>query len=183
MVADDVKLLRGKIVSLKDELCSMDPFWNKCFPCRNNGRCCVKSDVDVTDDEWDEIVDFLKDKPKIIEYGKVRLKLGKPCLFYCSEASKCLIHEVRPIMCRYAPFHIVEKDGTYFYNLVDEHCLNIKSDSMSSLVKTSNSLIADIDGSKRIIIDEVPEMKEYKKNKIDFLSTKFHNSFVKEDNG
>lgn len=176
----EIEKIRLKLSSVVKDLCEIDPYWNKCFPCQNKGRCCIGSDVDVSEEEWKQIFEFLKDKPDIIQYAKARLRQGKPCIFYCSKVSKCLIHDLRPIMCRYTPFQVIENDGKFFCNNVDEKCVSIRSVQSDSFVRAAKPFIVNVKDCNYIFINEISEIKEYKKKKIDFLSTKFYKSFVEQ---
>ena len=104
------------IDSLSQELREIEPFWARCLPCRNSGRCCKGCDVPVYGSEWAAIIDFLTANPSVMEHAKEAFAAGRMCMF--RGAQGCMIHDVRPLNCRYAPYSV----GEGCFAPMDAHC-------------------------------------------------------------
>lgn len=96
--------LTNLIDSQVEALLERDPFWRKCYPCKNNGRCCQNDSPLATADEFAALEAFLLGKLNIWQTVYQNLKDGRNCIFYAPDASACLVHELRPIICRLTPF-------------------------------------------------------------------------------
>jgi len=116
--------LRDFVDGISKDLAKIEPYWRKCFPCKNKGRCCNNSDIGIPDVEWKSIVEFLSENKDVIEYAKIRARNSMKCIFYNHDAKSCLIHPVRPINCRFAPYHIAydAKKRGFFYHMCNEDC-------------------------------------------------------------
>lgn len=77
------------------ELRKIEPYWNRCFPCKNQGKCCIGADVTIYKSEWNKIYSYLNNLPDLEKSIVMsNLQLNKLCIFRSEE--KCLIHKVRP---------------------------------------------------------------------------------------
>jgi Fe-S-cluster containining protein len=101
-----VHRLYALIDQLADQLVRMDNYWNKCFPCTNKGCCCVGVDIPVYEAEWLLIAEYLsKLCHEDIEQVKKNLSDNILCPFHLT--TKCAIHTVRPLYCRFTPYMAV----------------------------------------------------------------------------
>lgn len=87
-----------------ESLLVRDPFWRKCYPCKNHGRCCQNDSPLAASDEFAALDAFLLNNPDIRQIVFQNLQSAKNCIFYAPEASACLVHEMRPAICRLTPF-------------------------------------------------------------------------------
>ncbi|HEM7840135.1 YkgJ family cysteine cluster protein [Burkholderia multivorans] len=86
------------------ELESMEPSWRNCKACPHSGKCCDNAHISlVFPEEAAEIVEYLRANPEKMAYAKSRFSRGKDCYFHDPSANRCLIHDVRPILCRWTP--------------------------------------------------------------------------------
>lgn len=93
------------------EILEEDPTWKKCYPCINHGICCDGAEIRISLEESKIIEQFLKEHPDILAYAISRKKENKICIFHNTSAKKCLIHDIRPLICRITPMKgIVIKD-------------------------------------------------------------------------
>lgn len=85
------------------ELRRIEPYWDKCFPCANEGRCCEGAPIGASYNEWHRIKEYVE---KLDEDQKAELRTliieKKMCVFLGK--SCCLIHDVRPFNCRFVPY-------------------------------------------------------------------------------
>jgi len=102
-----------KMISL---LLKTEPFWHKCHPCKNNGNCCIDSETMASAAEWHIISDHLAEL-SLDDFLTIRKNVdsGQNCAF--RSPYKCLIHDVRPLVCRVVPYFAFERDGMvdFFY--------------------------------------------------------------------
>ena len=121
------------------ELRKIEPYWNCCFPCNNKGKCCIGADVAIYPSEWNMIVNQiinLSDSEKAVLFSNIKLK--KYCVFRSKE--KCLIHEVRPLNCRYTPFqYAITPDNHLLYTMISRNC-NFQSVRKELEKNTANQL-------------------------------------------
>ena len=90
------------------------------FKCKRCGRCCRDAPADVNAEEQQLIeskgfTDFL-DYPDGTPQRFIKRKSDGSCLFLTKE-NKCSIYEVRPMICRLAPFDV--RDWDYEKNLIE----------------------------------------------------------------
>jgi Fe-S-cluster containining protein len=166
-----------KVDVLKDELLKRDSYWKKCYPCINNGKCCRNADVDVTESEWKRIVTVLQKRPHLYSFVKNQYLKKRHCIFYSSSLASCSIHEERPLMCRYTPFQMVSINGKTFCNELDDDCDHIHDVEVQNVEKLSSSFVTHA-GRTYVMIDEVPEIVSYKKNKTLRVSDAFYHTFI-----
>ncbi|WP_313803235.1 YkgJ family cysteine cluster protein [Cytobacillus sp.] len=108
--------------NLIQQLRTKDPYWNKCHPCKNKGKCCIGANPSFSDKEWQDVIEYLDEIPKD-DYDKLleNFKHNKLCPFRTE--SKCLIHKVRPFNCKYTPFQAVYRnDGKIIYSMTTDDC-------------------------------------------------------------
>lgn len=92
-----------EIDKIIQEIIDEDPIWKKCYPCQENGICCKGADIPISSEESEEIKKFLSEHNEIFLYAKLQKEKNKLCLFYNPCATKCLIHDIRPLICRVTP--------------------------------------------------------------------------------
>ena len=168
-----------------NELSKIEPFWKICLPCKNNGRCCNGADVNVHDSEWEEIVNLLNSHKDILSYAQGRIKKKSCCIFFNYSASKCLIHSIRPINCRYTPFQIIKnKNNKYVYHSMHDNCnlflkenpLQIYNTEQKHIVKVKKNQDSEI---HLLYLNEMPELLNYGKNEnIKKLSERFKAKYI-----
>jgi len=105
-----------------NELRKIEPYWSCCFPCNNEGKCCIGADVAIYPSEWNiienQIIHF-SDSEKAVLLSNIKLK--RHCVFRSKE--KCLIHDVRPLNCRYTPFqYAITPDNYLHYAMMSRNC-------------------------------------------------------------
>ncbi|WP_066636158.1 YkgJ family cysteine cluster protein [Desulfolucanica intricata] len=89
---------------LSEQLCRMDPYWKKCFPCNNNGICCKNVDIPLYGVEWVLVSEYLRNLlTEDVQMIQNNLRNNIKCPFRLS--SKCAVHSVRPLYCRITPFY------------------------------------------------------------------------------
>lgn len=95
-----IPILESKISHLE----SREESWKNCRACPFSGKCCDGATLIVFPEEKLAIHKYLESNPDILQYATTRYKQNKTCYFYNKESSKCLIHEVRPLNCRWTPY-------------------------------------------------------------------------------
>lgn len=105
-----------------NELEEKEPYWHKCDHCMNKGKCCIDNDIDIRDDEWMIIKDYLGSHPDIYERVKKNFNEGKKCYFRTEEC--CLIHDIRPLNCIYTPYQVIQNiyNDHILYSAIDDEC-------------------------------------------------------------
>lgn len=94
------------------ELESMEPAWSNCRACPHSGKCCDGAFINlVFPEEASAIAAHLREHPEKLTYAKERASRKKSCYFHDPKASQCLIHEVRPILCRWTPYSAATPQG------------------------------------------------------------------------
>lgn len=104
------------------ELLKKEIYWRRCHPCRNMGECCKESATRIFASEWVDISRYLEQ----IQEADWRvltdnLYHGRECPF--RSELKCLIHDVRPLICRLTPYFAFLKDDTLHYSYPIGRCL------------------------------------------------------------
>ncbi len=95
-----IPILENKIAALELK----EESWKRCRACPFNGKCCDGASVDMFPEEREAITVYLDNNPDVKSYALTRYSQGKKCVFYDKDASSCLIHEVRPLNCRWTPY-------------------------------------------------------------------------------
>lgn len=93
-------ILEDKITELE----AIEPSWRNCRACPFSGKCCDGAPLEIFPEEKEAISDYLYRNPDILQYALSRFSQKEKCYFYDKESSKCLIHEVRPLLCRWTPY-------------------------------------------------------------------------------
>ncbi|WP_185641245.1 MULTISPECIES: YkgJ family cysteine cluster protein [Burkholderia] len=106
------------------ELESMEPSWRNCRACPHSGKCCDNARINlVFPEEATAIVQYLRAHPEKLAYAKSRFSRGKDCYFHDPSANQCLIHGVRPILCRWTPYTaFFNGDGPWTGKIRDANC-------------------------------------------------------------
>ncbi|WP_442962479.1 YkgJ family cysteine cluster protein [Pseudomonas sp. BLCC-B112] len=106
------------------ELEGIEPSWKNCRACPHSGKCCDDAFINlIFPEEALAIAEYLKAHPETHSYAKNRAARKKSCYFHDPKASQCLIHEVRPILCRWTPYTAVKPPGGQIAaRLRDEEC-------------------------------------------------------------
>lgn len=160
--------LKKMLFEMIDELTELEPYWKKCLCCKNHGKCCVNADISIREDEWEIIVDFLKDINQedrlLLQYN---IKNNIYCPFHTSD--KCIIHDVRPMNCIWTPYQLVQNvhTGTITYSQIDDEC--------NFILKNQN--IDSIDVSKKFVGVRYKDSVRYYLFLNDFFINYEHSSF------
>lgn len=117
---NDLDSLNKKLDELILKLNSKEEYFKKCLKCPNKGKCCIDNDIDIRDDEWAYIKKYLLDNEDIYKLVYDNFKNGRRCYFRTDE--KCLIHDIRPLNCKYTPYQMIYKDGHLIYHISDDYC-------------------------------------------------------------
>ncbi|MBR3078158.1 MAG: YkgJ family cysteine cluster protein [Oscillospiraceae bacterium] len=89
-----------------EELCRLEPFWNRCHPCSSKGKCCEGAKIRPSKKEQQVITEHLVSLPFFDKQQLMyNLMNSRICIYHTPE--KCLIHDVRPEVCRYTPYQCV----------------------------------------------------------------------------
>jgi Fe-S-cluster containining protein len=106
------------------------------FECKLCGECCYgKGGIKVTDIEVIKISNYLKISPEEFrsQYCEARnseliLVTGRDgfCIFF-DPAKQCLIHNVKPEICRLWPFYEANINDEYTWRMAMEACPGINS--------------------------------------------------------
>lgn len=131
-----IPILEGKLTELE----SSEPSWKNCRACPFSGKCCDGASLNLFPEEKAAISDYLGRNPDVLRYALPRFKQGKKCYFYDKESSKCLIHEVRPLNCRWTPHAAFrEEDGRHSVHVRDNQC-NFTKKIVSPLHTTGSTI-------------------------------------------
>lgn len=126
---DAIPILEEAIAKLE----AMEPSWKNCRACPHAGKCCDNAYINVVfPEEADAIAQHLRAHPEKLAYAENRFSRGKSCYFHDPGANQCLIHEVRPILCRWTPYTINTGEGSYVGTIRDANCefTSIKSNDL-----------------------------------------------------
>lgn len=96
--------------------------WRNCRSCPFNGKCCDGATLKVFPEEGREILQHIKLNPNVRAHSIGRYKDRKPCYFYDRDAKACLIHEIRPINCRWTPYTVFIGDAGLSGMMRDSQC-------------------------------------------------------------
>ena len=104
--------------SLVHELLAIEPFWKICFPCKFKGYCCIGAEISFSDAEMQITKEYIKklspEEKDIIVQNNLS---SKHCIYRAPD--KCLIHDVRPMNCRYTPFQCgINPQNELLYSMV-----------------------------------------------------------------
>ncbi|KAB7703681.1 hypothetical protein GBN33_00030 [Plesiomonas shigelloides] len=122
---DAIPILESKISILE----SQEESWKNCRACPFNGKCCDGATLIAFPEEIELIKKQLKRDQDVLAYAISRYKKGKACYFYDKESSRCLIHDVRPLNCRWTPYVAFSGNGCEFN-------VNIRSSSCDFSIQT-----------------------------------------------
>lgn len=145
-----------------NQLLKSENYWNKCNPCKNHGECCKNSKSWATESEWEVIRTYLSKINQ--EDSNILLNNwnnGINCPFRFK--SKCLIHKVRPSICRITPYfasidnvHVLMPNDTCKQKLFIKD-IKVLPESDLIEVKVDDKVI------KCINIDSIKNVPTYKK--------------------
>lgn len=133
-VREAIPILEQAVAKLE----AAEPAWKNCRSCPHGGKCCDGAPIDVVfPEEAEAIVTYLVENPEYLAYASKRASTGKLCYFHNPQAKTCLIHSVRPILCRWTPYSILTGDGTPHGMIRDKYCnfSPIRSQDRISMVK------------------------------------------------
>lgn len=101
-----------------EELCRLEPFWNRCHPCSSKGKCCEGAEIRPSKTEQQVITTYLLSLPfSEKQHVMDNLMNSRFCIYRTPE--KCLIHEVRPEICRYTPYQcVITNENVLQYSFV-----------------------------------------------------------------
>jgi Fe-S-cluster containining protein len=114
----------------------------KCHHCPFKGKCCIDNDIDIREDEWERIQEFLNKHPSEREQVYQNFIHGRKCYFHTEEC--CLIHEIRPTNCIYTPYQLIQNryDNTLYYSSMDEECnFETREIKMNHLLNSKESIV------------------------------------------
>ncbi|HEX3047209.1 MAG TPA: YkgJ family cysteine cluster protein [Bacillota bacterium] len=119
---DKVIELYSYFDDLVNTLLENESYWRKCFPCKNNGNCCVESITAATSSEWAIIREFISRLPEVdLLTLKRNISNNIRCPF--RGENKCIIHDVRPIVCRVTPITIFPKSNIIDFSFSSNKCM------------------------------------------------------------
>ncbi|WP_236206034.1 YkgJ family cysteine cluster protein [Pseudomonas tohonis] len=119
-IKDAIKILNQHVSRLE----RIESSWSNCRSCPHGGACCIGvSNLLIFPEEQKTIKSHLRKNKEILAYAIQRLEKKQGCYFHSSESKTCLIHEVRPLNCRWTPYTAFpEPDGMLSISLRDENC-------------------------------------------------------------
>ncbi|NHQ80292.1 YkgJ family cysteine cluster protein [Chromobacterium vaccinii] len=95
-----IPILESKVSDLE----AQEESWKNCRACPHEGKCCDGATLIAFPEEIAAIREYIKNNLDVLQYAVSRYRKKKPCYFYDKESTKCLIHEVRPLNCRWTPY-------------------------------------------------------------------------------
>lgn len=108
-----VKRAQKEMQDVLDGLYKLDPFWKMCEPCANCGECCKESNPEFGENEIYLIMNEMNFTEAELNALEKNLK-GKDCPFRLSD--RCMIHEYRPLNCRWTPYQaLIDKNHMIQY--------------------------------------------------------------------
>ncbi len=114
---------------IKDELYkeieileSKEEKYLRCRKCPFKGKCCIDNDIDIREDEWNLIREFLDNHADARNEVYDNFIHDHKCYFRTEKC--CLIHPIRPTNCIYTPYQLIQNryDNVITYSLMDENC-------------------------------------------------------------
>lgn len=151
------------------KLLELEPYWKMCYPCKHNGRCCERANPEISREEWEAIEKYLNKRPKIKETAENNYTMGLRCIFYSPNEEKCLIHDERPLFCRYTPFQLFLGRDKYSCTICLGECsafIRIHPPKPER-IEGSPFYKIETDGDEFRIylsIEDIPDLKEYTAN-------------------
>ena len=119
LVKDAIPILNEAI----SELESIEASWKNCRACPHSGKCCDGAFIKVVfPEEAKAIAEHLIAHPEKLVYAKERASRSKNCYFHNPHANECLIHSVRPILCRWTPYTATTGGNSFVAQIRDERC-------------------------------------------------------------
>lgn len=116
-VLDFYNLMDG----IQQQLLEKEKYWNKCNPCKNKGACCKNSESMIFPMEYEVLKEFLNKLPKErIMVLKKHIEENILCPFQTE--NECLIHDIRPTVCRLTPFSCNIQNGKIYYPVDNSFC-------------------------------------------------------------
>lgn len=112
---------RNEIDVIIQRLYELDPFWLRCNPCSRKGYCCEGANPNFSSQEAQEII--MKNEFSDTEKRQLKSNLfwNKKCPFRFPD--KCLIHNDRPMNCRWTPYYVaVDNSGIVRYFKINSSC-------------------------------------------------------------
>lgn len=126
------------------ELESIEASWKNCRACPHSGKCCDNAFINVVfPEEAKAIAEHLITHPAKLAYAKDRASRRKSCYFHNPHANECLIHSVRPILCRWTPYTATSVNNSVVAWIRDKSC-NFTSVSKFDSVKNIKPGIIEI---------------------------------------
>lgn len=120
MLAKDAIPILNEAIS---ELESIEASWKNCRACPHSGKCCDDAFINVVfPEEAKAIAEHLIAHPEKLVYAKERASRRKSCYFYNPHANECLIHSVRPILCRWTPYTATTGNNSFVAWIRDKNC-------------------------------------------------------------
>lgn len=117
-----MKRIVSSLNELIDQLRKVEPYWNKCYPCINKGKCCIGADPSFTENEWEATKQQIKNfEATHLEKLKLNVNTHVTCPFRTE--TECLIHRSRPLNCMYTPFQaFLRLDNKVAYSMDSPNC-------------------------------------------------------------
>lgn len=105
------------------DLLKKERHWLRCHPCINEGNCCINSKSAAQVSEWAVIREAILGLNNV-DMGLLRTNFynQQDCVFRTDK--KCLIHSVRPIVCRTVPYIVFGGSGCLFFLYPSPSCRN-----------------------------------------------------------
>lgn len=131
-----IEELRRILFHRIEKLIKIEPYWNKCMHCQHHGKCCIKANVSIREDEWIVIKEYIQN---LNESDKSDLRYNIEHNIFCPfrASDKCLIHEVRPLNCIWTPFQVVQNIQT---NNITYYMSNNSCDFSKNMIKNFNKI-------------------------------------------
>ncbi|HHK0531365.1 TPA: YkgJ family cysteine cluster protein [Pseudomonas aeruginosa] len=144
-----------------ERLESAEPSWTNCRACPHSGKCCDgATGILIFPEESAELSDYLKKNPEILIYAKKRLANKKGCYFHDPSSEACLVHTVRPILCRWTPYALFSNSdigGVKGY-IRSKDCSFTAIDSSNKVIAVSSEMV---EVTSRILLRDEGGNKKY----------------------
>jgi len=116
-----IDFAKNEMESVVQRLYEIDPFWKRCSPCVQNGKCCKGANPCFSQKEQARVLEENNLSTQDFKKLKWNLRLGMKCPFHTR--NRCIIHENRSLNCMWTPYYVtVDSDDIVHYYVIDDRC-------------------------------------------------------------
>lgn len=113
---------REELEAATQRLLQIDSYWQKCFPCKNSGKCCIGANPIFSEPDLKAVLSITNEFSDIEkEILSKNIKENKLCPFRAND--RCIIHKERTLNCLYTPFQaVITNRNTIMYSMITDKC-------------------------------------------------------------